>query len=370
MSVDTKNHEEISTDEFITVSPELIQKLRSELMNFFEKVHTFLDQQEVNIEKEKIGQLDKEKELNISKIAVVDGGSNIFSLNVGLVGICVAAGLLFENNILTKRTISRPEIVPKDEKHLSLFSEEKSMRDVLDRLREAKVFELATKMIEKWKPELLLIDGPLIPPGALFPPQGIKKRSNVSQEEIVENYKIEAFIRFKRAVQNVYEKATEFEVSIVGFVKRPHSQILAYTLHNWKNYDHVMLSKVLEVGEFYPDPPMEYPSSLSKNKEFENFIKRLKPRFTYLKTKEQAPPYRIDFGPIFYDYKEILKFLLLNSSSEGIPYFVMKADEETKVGSKLMKEIHDEIIHDYIKRIVKEKKNLKEILAILNIYGG
>lgn len=367
------SREEKSVDELITVSSELIDSLRTELDKYFSKIQEYMEQQVVSLENTRIGNLNGIQPISVRKMAVIDGGSNVFTLNVGMIGICASVALLFNGDKIEKRRIGKPEIVPNKIEHITLFSEEKSMRDVLDRLREAKVFELASEVIKEWKTELLIIDGPLIPPGALFPPEGVLNKVKEGVEEIksLRDYKLDAFFRFKTAVYNAHTLATNKKITMIGFVKRPHSLILARSKkHNWKSYDHLILSRVLNVGEFYPCPPLGYPIRLARNAEFIRLLNDLKPKFTYIKMNESCAPFRVDFGPTFHDVKGILRYLFDMSTLEGIPYPVMKADEETKIGSQLIREIHDELIHDYIKRIIERGRDIKELIAILSIYGG
>ena len=48
--------------------------------------------------------------------------------------------------------------------------------------------------------------------------------------------------------------------SVIGFVKRLRFRYLYRVLGNEQSFDHVLLSRVLREGEFFPDPPRRVPA--------------------------------------------------------------------------------------------------------------
>ncbi|MHA1470673.1 MAG: hypothetical protein ACTSSP_08965, partial [Candidatus Asgardarchaeia archaeon] len=111
------SREEKSVDELITVSSELIDSLRTELDKYFSKIQEYMEQQVVSLENTRIGNLNGIQPISVRKIAVIDGGSNVFTLNVGMIGICASVALLFNGDRIEKRRIGKPEIVPNKIEH-------------------------------------------------------------------------------------------------------------------------------------------------------------------------------------------------------------------------------------------------------------
>lgn len=355
-------------DTLITVSPELVAEVRKTLSRYFKKLSDAIDVEQDKIALKDIKDVENIPPFEPARYAVVDGGSNLLPLNVGNIGFCASVGVVIDKMTIKKKFFSNPEIIPSKVKEVTEFTEERTVRDILDRMREAKVFELASQIVEEHSVDMLIIDGPLIPPGALIPPHASK-----ASENILDRYLYNAFERYRRAILDLFRLVKEKNVSLVGFVKRPHSKILAYCLKtDWNMYDHIMLTKVLSEKQYYPDPPAPYPivAKGKPNPEYERLIKQLNVKFTYLKTVESAPPFRVDFGPIFEDYKRILAFLVSTTTADGIPFGVLKADEETKMGAELVRELHDDLVHDYINHLVKKGKDVRSVVNILGIYGG
>jgi len=355
-------------DTLITVSPELVAEVRKTLSRYFKKLSDAIDVEQDKIALKDIKDVENITPFEPARYAVVDGGSNLLPLNVGNIGFCASVGVVIDKMTIKKKFFSNPEIIPSKVKEVTEFTEERTVRDILDRMREAKVFELASQIVEEHSVDMLIIDGPLIPPGALIPPHASK-----TSENILDRYLYNAFERYRRAILDLFKLVKEKNVSLIGFVKRPHSKILAYCLKtDWNMYDHIMLTKVLSEKQYYPDPPAPYPivAKGKPNPEYERLIKQLNVKFTYLKTVESAPPFRVDFGPIFEDYKQILAFLVSTTTADGIPFGVLKADEETKMGAELVRELHDDLVHDYINHLVKKGKDVRSVVNILGIYGG
>ena len=87
-----------------------------------------------------------------------------------------------------------------------------------------------------------------------------------------------------------------------------------------------------------------------------------------MKFTETSPPYRIDLGHLTIGHKEILKYLYNIRTREGIPYVIMKVDEETKITRKLIRELYEDALHEYIVNFTDSNLNL--IVPVLPEYGG
>ncbi len=332
-------------EERITVAPMLLFRLREMLIDYFEALASGIvstDFYRREIAGISVGRINASS-WSPSRVVVVDGGSNVVSMNAGFLGVCSAVAVVFEGNRVSGRIIGEPELVPDSPRDLVVFEVLDQVMCVLDKLREAKVFETALRALEEFDPELLVIDGPLMPYGALAKmPTGTL-------------YEKQAFTRYKRSVLRLLGEAEARGVSVIGFVKRPRSAFLHHEgVIDEKIYDHMFLTGVLSVGEYCPCPPRRIPVSeeLIHDREVLELAGRTGLSYTFARFTEATAPYRIDFGPLEAGYEDILSYLYSNRTREGIPYHVMKADEETKISRKLMRELYEDALHAYIKRVL------------------
>lgn len=290
------------------------------------------------------------------RIGVVDGGSGVVALNVGYVGVVSAVAVVIEGNRVVDRVVADPLIVPEDPAELPFFESESQVASIVDKVREALVFETATRVAEKGV-DLLVVDGPLVPYGALA------KIVTASRAEE------RAWARYRRAVLALHERTSSGGVSVVGFVKRPRSRYIA-RLHGLRGFDHVVLSRVLRPGEYYPEPPLDLSMhpELFHDPDVVEIVREVVPRTTYLRLVESAPPSRVDFGRLSVDYRAILSYFYSTRTREGVPFAVMKADEEAKITRKLIRELYDDVLHEYIVKYVKNKPYM--LVPLLPEYGG
>lgn len=291
------------------------------------------------------------------RVGVVDGGSGVVALNVGYVGVVSAVGVVVESNRVVERVVAEPLVVPEDPGELQLFESVSQVESAVDKAREALVFEVARRVAERGV-DLLVVDGPLVPYGALA------KRvvaGSVAEEK--------AWLRYRRAVLDLHEYTAGSRVSVVGFVKRPRSRYIA-RLRGFRGFDHVVLSRTLKPGEYYPEPPLDLGAHLQlfHEPEVAELVSRVRPRVTYLRLTDFTPPSRVDFGNLTVDYKAVLAYLYTTRTREGIPYVVMKADEEAKITRKLIRELYDDALHEYIVKYVRDRPDM--LVPLLPEYGG
>lgn len=345
-------------EEVVGVSGELVLRLRESLERFLRELSTY------SIGKSRSasrnigpGRISRDSYWAPHRIVVVDGGSNIISLNAGFIGIVASVGVVIEGNSVVKRLIGGPRIVPSRPRDLIHYDSLSLISGVVDKLREALVFELALKALE-YEPDLILVDGPIIPYSALA-----KRVLNTADE-------LEAFKEYKRNVLELHKRSKNLGVSVTGFVKRPRSSFLyASRLLDERVFDHVFLSTRLKPGEYYPSPPTRIPviKELFHEPEVLDIADAIKPAYTFMRFTESTPPYRIDFGYLSRSYEEVLAYLYFNRTREGIPYPIMKADEETKISRKLIRELYEDVLHSVIFMV---KEPLDYLISLLPEYGG
>jgi hypothetical protein len=182
----------------------------------------------------------------------------------------------------------------------------------------------------------------------------------------------DAWERYRSAVLRLNSESKRKNTSVLGFVKRPRSKYLAQ-LYGWRGFDHVVLSTLLEPGQYYPDPPLSLSDLILEKKiiheeEVEKIIRMVKPKATYVRFNSSTPPYRVDFGHHTVDYKDILGYLYSIRTRVGIPYIIMKADEETKITKRLIRDLYEDILHDYIAGEMGPNPN--RLIPLLPEYGG
>ena len=100
-------------------------------------------------------------------VVVVDGGGSVAPLNMGYIGICAAIAIHISNDRVAGRYVAEPSIIPSDPRDITMYETLDQITSVMDKVREALVFELASDVTKRVKPDLLIIDGPLIPYSAL-----------------------------------------------------------------------------------------------------------------------------------------------------------------------------------------------------------
>lgn len=348
-------------EEKIYTYSEVIYRVRRSLLEYIDNVAKVIEERlrapmESTITLDNKGACPEQKPGFINKIGVVDGGSGLIALNIGYIGIVSAIGVVIEDNRVVERVVADPVIIPEDPELLDEFEEASSIESIIDKTREALVFETATRLSTR-DLDLLIIDGPLAPYGALA-----KKTTSSSLEE-------RAWERYRRAVLSLHGEAKARGLDVVGYVKRPRSTYIM-RLNRLHGFDHVYLSRLLKPGEFYPDPPLDLSryAFLFHDPEVAKLVSSLCIKTTYIRLQESTPPSRVDLACTVKDYKSVLSYLYATRTREGIPYPVMKSDEEAKLTRKLLKELYEDILHEYIVKYVKSKPYM--LIPLLPEYGG
>ena len=351
----------MSYEEETYTYPEIIALVRNRLIEYFRRMIKELPGEETTVESHVygIGGCKGVSHSMFKRVGVVDGGSNVIALNNGYIGVVVSIGLVIEDNHVIYRVVGEPEIVPNDPRELPSYESRELIGSVIDKIREALVFETASKILNRHDVDLLVLDGPLIPYGALA------KIITRTRTEYV------AWRRYREAVVKMLEESVGGNASVIGFVKRPRSRYLA-RMFNWNGFDHIVLSKTLKPGQYYPDPPMEIKADeeLFHEREVLDLVERVKPRFTYMRFNDSTPPFRIDYGYVTSSdiYRDVLEYLYSIRTREGIPYIIMKADEETKITRKLIRELYEDALHTCIIESIRDDRS--KLIPLLPEYGG
>lgn len=346
-------------EDYIYTYNEIVAKVRNRLIHYFRNLADVLIterhlEEQSSLISHVTGRVEGLREV-FKRIGVVDGGSNVLSLNVGYIGVLSSIGIVIEDNQVVERIVLDPVVVPKDPIEIFEYESSEVIHSIVDKTREALVFETAVRVLDK-NVDLLIIDGPLIPYGALA-----KRITGTPSEET-------AWRRYRSAIIGLHRASNKIKASVIGFVKRPRSRYIARQA-GLRSFDHVILSRVLNPGEYYPEPPFELYKSIALFHDLEvvEIVAEIKPKTTYLRLSSTTPPYRIDFGHLAHSPQDILSYLYNTKTRDGVPYTIIKADEEAKITRKLIKELYEDVLHEYIVSYVKTTPDL--LVPLLPEYG-
>ncbi len=297
-----------------------------------------------------------------------DGGSAIFNLRSSCFGVCVSCSILVDRDNKIHRSEALVSKIPEDP--LSSFNiTREDVEAMLAPLREALVVMSALKMlkdgIDSVKPDILIVDGPLIPPARIW----LKKR----RERIGDPVRL--YLEYRRRMLDYAEK---IGVTVVGFVKRPKSHYISQ-IYGLKSYPDVALSTLagLGWGESYPWPPIELGgvelSSIIHDDTARKSIVPGRLSFTFLKTSRGKAPYRVDISRVFPPFtgvKQVLSYILSLSDLDGIPFPVVKADETVKITKRFARDTYRSTINHVVSMYAGEEDKLKLLLELLGWMHG
>jgi len=316
----------------IITNLDLIFSLNEKLDIFSEKIKKIGEKQIKNFEKYKpsgIKSLNGVKPKEPKKFVFIDAGSHEIPLAMDSIYLLSALSIneCGEKNFAVPQIKSTPEIKEEEENVLKKEGYLRA-RDVVSLIRENLIFKLAIDEIKKRKPDLIVIDGPLIIRDAFIRYKGLK-----------------SFENFLTSVKELGKLSEKENVPVIGFVKRPQSKFYM-RLNNFTEdiinlRDPVFLDLFLKKGDFFPNPPI-----IPEVKSFKDISSNY--YYTYFKPhgNEFNPPFRIDFNKIaIKDYMGWLKWFLKNSgpATKGIPYMLDKVDKEVKVKEVLSNHLYKEM---------------------------
>ena len=232
------------------------------------------------------------------RVAAVDGGSGILSFADNNIAF-VAALAVIDDGRSFQRRIVRPEIIVQEDEGEGEFA------DRVDVERETMMLRLAQRVLEEYSPDLLIVDGPLVP------------RPKYTGEYILQLKTLLSMASNRR---------------VVGFVKRPQSRYLSQA-SQVRLTDRALLSTFLEKFSASPWPP----STVT--------VEGVEVRYTFIRTlnEPESGVFRIDMPPQINDAtaEEILSYIAYTADPErGPPAILMKADEEVKMSRRLVSELY------------------------------
>ena len=354
--------------EEITTYDKLVESLRSLFLDYTDK----LVQEEIGYEKKLKeilnaissfkGNLKDVEPYEPRSFVVLDGASATIDIEAGYIGAYAALAIMFPE---MRRIYYNDSygIIPSDPSLLRKTPERVIFNRLIDLVRERKVMELAYHIIKDHRPELILLDGSLLP----TPRTGLEDKS----EELRREYN-----RYSNSICSLHEEAKNRGVLLVGFVKRARSKILKRAskelIISMKPeieeafiglpdiYDIIITDILLGQNEYFPMPPINIRHS---------FLHEIQVASIFIKSRGDMTPYRIDIGGIAtkgdrLDIDLIVKslgFIKNYMTSLGIPFPILKVDEEVKLSRRLIREIYDDMRYRYLNRRKGKMLTIKAI---------
>ena len=193
--------------------------------------------------------------------------------------------------------------------------------------------EVTEEAVERWDPDLVLIDGSLLLNFWLLPPPD-------STKDYIRNFQ-EALLSSVGLLHYCYERS----IPIVGFVKRTRINHICKKFRVPKLRDTALMDLILRLGEYTlpEDEPMKgrIVNSYRKKAEELGIPNREIVEFTsiyssYIRTG-LTTPFRLEIPEYCLDQLEKISTLIFTTSEEenGIPFSISEADRLTKVTTNI-----------------------------------
>ena len=125
-------------------------------------------------------------------------------------------------------------------------------------------------------------------------------------------------------------------------------------------YDIIITDILLGQNEYFPMPPINIRHS---------FLHEIQVASIFIKSRGDMTPYRIDIGGIATKGDRLDTDLIVKSlgfiknymTSLGIPFPILKVDEEVKLSRRLIREIYDDMRYRYLNRRKGKMLTIKAI---------
>ncbi|RLF18782.1 MAG: hypothetical protein DRZ82_07625 [Thermoprotei archaeon] len=356
----------IMSEEEITTYEKLVNVLREQLFEYIDRIvdleAQYLKSISVNedVLRRYVRSLADIESYMPNRMVALDGGSANINMEIGHLGLYVALAVVFPEmrRIYLKDSCG---LIPSDPTRISEYVDPIMFNRLLDLRRERKVFELACYIARNMKVDVILIDGPLIP----TPKIGLDDVN----KELSEEYDM-----YFRAIRELHRICYEKEILLIGFVKRARSKLIMRDLEDSEvvmpeplrrglllpdTYDTMIVDLVLKEGELFPYPPMIIKHNKAK------YIQSIS---CFIKVNEDITPFRVDIAGSalkegYSAFERGIGLIKEYMTSYGVPYPILKVDEEVKLSRRLIRELYDDLRYRYFSK-VKDR-----IVSIKTIWG-
>ena len=255
----------------------------------------------------------------------VDAGSQIVPLASMQYAVIGALAYAMPNG---KRFFLNPESIS------SPYRAQFNFKSMVDIRREAKLYETAYRYLENApEAELVLIDGPLA-------------YSNWWQRAGEESDRQ----RLINAVNRLLRRCRENEIAIAGIVKRPSARYLIHFLGLARETDltdSFLMLHTLAPGEMTEifSPRMGLQMATRNSPIMDAIDSPIYSSYVRLTKEWQIPPIRIDVPDYCLDQlDDVANYCYSTSYWNGIPYPIVKADEEVKVTKRFISDVYSEVL--------------------------
>lgn len=200
--------------------------------------------------------------------------------------------------------------------------------------REAKLFETACSFIDDgWRPQLLLVDGPLA-----FNDLWSRFGRGRDRSRLVE------------AINGLLERCRENGIILAGVVKRPSSRHIIHQLGLQEETDlsdSFLLLHALRPGERTGlfSTKTDRPRSMGPNPIPEAIRHSIYSLYGRFSRDWSIPPLRLDLPDFSLNHLEdVAGYCYSSSFWNGIPLPILKADEEVRISKRFMSEVYAEAL--------------------------
>jgi len=352
-------------EEVVTTYGRLVVDVRGELLSYVSELARLArSKREACPAKELrryVGEVPREAPDVVSYVTV-DGASFALNLVVGMIGLYATIAIRFPDLTRLYYRESFGVIPPVDRIHE--ISDPITFGRMLDLHREIAFLRTCIRVVEETEPSALILDGPLVP----VPRTGLEEgRAELS----------ELYAKYLSLFSQLHRACRSRGVPLVGFVKRVRSKYLTGSHAHVEvsvdpglrellasqppTYDHIVADPALRVGEYFPDPML-----LLRHTECPDVVVAS----AFVKTRRDFPPYRVDLGGALASASELdeegargmLALLCSEVTSEGVPYCILKVDEEVKLSRALMRDLYDDVVHRFF-------REAGEVRLVMTIWG-
>lgn len=280
-------------------------------------------------------------------MACVDVGINGRELISGYIPvICGVAGLFQGSNLVSEPIAGILE-------GLGLWNQVSRPRLKASILGYHLQFEIGSRVLNLWRPDLLILDGPLVVPSHL---------KLLGLREDME--------RLVGSLIGLLTEARRMEIPVIGFVKRSRSMLLSKKL-GLRLRDSALLSQVLEVGEFTKPVEISDIAHSRYRAYLKGDVEILDGLYCFYMKSVGGRVYRVEVSG--WDHANIggLASLLyhLAEPSTGVPVPLMIVDDYSKVTDK----VADSMLLGFISRVlraVKDGELANDVLKLLVLQYG
>ncbi|UCH57142.1 MAG: DNA double-strand break repair nuclease NurA, partial [Candidatus Bathyarchaeota archaeon] len=199
--------------------------------------------------------------------------------------------------------------------------------------REARLYETAERFLEKRRPQLLLLDGPLA-----FSNWWSMAGREEDRQRLVE------------AVRSLLDFCMREEITVAGVVKRPSARYLVYSLGLQRETDlpdSFLMLQTLKPGERTDifSPRLAIQKAVRTSPFMDTIGHPIYSFYVRLSAEWSIPPVRIDL-PAFSlcELEDVADYCHGSSFWRGIPLPIVRADEEVRITKRFIGEVYRDIL--------------------------